>query len=303
MNNCLSRMVWLGLCHLVLWTSLAAEVEALGLPRPDHVVLVIEENHSFSSIIGSPDAPFTNALAARGALLTRSFAVTHPSQPNYLALFSGSLQGVDGNACPNQFRTPNLASALLHMGLTFAGYAEDLPEAGSTTCKAGAYVRKHNPWVNWQHTESHGIPPETNLPWSAFPSDYSRLPTVSIVIPNLLNDMHDGSDPERIRRGDRWLRDQLGAFVEWAQTHNSLFILTWDEDGGQDANHIATILVGPMVRPGRSDQRVSHFNLLRTIEDVYALPHSGHTAKFEPLRDLWVSPSSTPERPAVEPAR
>src|SRR3954463_5835700 len=67
---------------------------AVGLPRPDHIVVVVEENHSFDSIIGSKAAPYINALAREGALFTRSFALTHPSQPNYIALFSGSTQGV-----------------------------------------------------------------------------------------------------------------------------------------------------------------------------------------------------------------
>ena len=68
--------------------------EANGVPQPDHVVIVIEENHSYSEIIGSPNAPYINSLAAQGAVFTQSYAVTHPSQPNYLDLFSGFNQGV-----------------------------------------------------------------------------------------------------------------------------------------------------------------------------------------------------------------
>ena len=67
---------------------------ANGVPRPDHVVIVIEENHSYGEIIGSSFAPYINSLATRGALFTQSYAITHPSQPNYLDLFSGSNQGV-----------------------------------------------------------------------------------------------------------------------------------------------------------------------------------------------------------------
>src|SRR5262245_57648456 len=70
------------------------ELLSAGLPRPDHVVIVIEENHSFSQIIGSPAAPYINSLAQQGALFTQSFATTHPSQPNYIQLFSGGTQGV-----------------------------------------------------------------------------------------------------------------------------------------------------------------------------------------------------------------
>ena len=73
---------------------------AQSLPRPSHVVVVVEENHSYSEIINSPQAPFINTLASEGALFTSSYAVAHPSQPNYLALFSGSTQGITNDSCP-----------------------------------------------------------------------------------------------------------------------------------------------------------------------------------------------------------
>src|SRR5205807_5966884 len=97
-----------------------------GITPPDHVVIVIEENHSFSSIIGSSQAPFINSLARQGALFTQSFAVGHPSEPNYLELFSGSNQGVTDDSCPHTFSVENLASELTAAGLTFTGFSEDL---------------------------------------------------------------------------------------------------------------------------------------------------------------------------------
>jgi hypothetical protein len=133
--------------------------EANGVPRPDHVVIVIEENHSYSEIIGSPDAPYINSLAAKGAVFTQSYAVTHPSQPNYLDVFSGYNQGVTDDSCPHYFITDNLGLYLLNASLTFAGYSEDLPSVGSLVCTSGAYARKHAPWVNFTN-----IPrPQTSL--------------------------------------------------------------------------------------------------------------------------------------------
>src|SRR3954462_13320654 len=63
-------------------------------PVPDHVVIVIEENHGYTQIIGSPSAQYINSLATGGALMTQSFAITHPSQPNYIALYAGSTYGI-----------------------------------------------------------------------------------------------------------------------------------------------------------------------------------------------------------------
>jgi hypothetical protein len=136
---------------------------ANGVPRPDHVVIVIEENHSFSQIIGSPDAPYINSLVAQGALFTQSYAITRPSQPNYLDLFSGFNQGVTDDSCPHYFTTDNLGLYVLNASLTFGGYSEDLPSVGSTVCTSGAYARKHSPWVNFTN-----IPASTNLPIVTF---------------------------------------------------------------------------------------------------------------------------------------
>lgn len=257
------------------------------LPRPDHIVMVIEENHPYSQIIDSPDAPYINRLAAQGAVFTQSFGATYPSQPNYLALFSGSMQGITDNSCPHTFTTPNLGHALLSAGLTFAGYSEDLPSVGSLICRVGLYARKHNPWVNWQDSMTNGLPATTNLPMTSFPIDYTRLPTVSVIVPNQVNDMHHGKDPEAIQTGDRWLREHLDAYVEWAQQHNSLLILTWDEDNGKEHNQIATLFVGPMVQAGRYNQRITHDTVLRTIEDLYGLSHSGASADAVPITEIW----------------
>ncbi|ULA65036.1 MAG: hypothetical protein LZF86_190331 [Nitrospira sp.] len=268
--------------------------QRLSLPRPDHVVVVIEENHSYSQIINSPHAPYINDLAAKGALFTQSFGLIHPSQPNYLALFSGSMQGVTDNSCPHTFTTPNLGHALLAAGLTFVGYSEDLPAVGSLTCKEGSYARKHNPWANWQDSATNGISAESNRPMTSFPADFTTLPTVSMVVPNQVNDMHHGKDPETIQTGDRWLRDHLDSYVQWAQQHNSLLILTWDEDSdnAKENNRIVTLFVGPMVKAGRYDQRITHYNVLRTIEDLYGLSHFGASADAAPISQIWKIPAN-----------
>src|SRR5439155_887271 len=258
---------------------------ANGLPRPDHVVIVIEENHSYSEIIGSPAAPYINSLVAQGALFTQSYAITHPSQPNYLDIFSGFNQGVGDDSCPHYFTTDNLGLYLLNGSLTFAGYSEDLPSVGSTICTSGAYARKHAPWVNFTN-----IPTSTNLPYSYFPSDYTTLPTLSFVIPNLNDDMHDGT----IQQGDSWLQQHLNAYVQWAVTHNSLLIMTFDEDDGSQGNRIATIFVGQMVVAGQYSEAINHFNLLRTLEDMYNLPYAGVSGNYQAITDVWTGAPPTP---------
>jgi phosphatidylinositol-3-phosphatase len=251
-----------------------------GLPRPGHVVIVVEENHSYSGIVGSPDAAYFNALAAKGALLDNSHALFHPSQPNYLALFSGSNQGVIDNATPAQiFPGPSLGGQAIAAGIGFTGYAEGLPRTGSQRDLAGHYVRRHNPWANFAD-----VPPESSRPFKRFPKRFSRLPAISVVVPDLRHDMHDGS----VRSGDNWLRRRLDRYARWAQTHNSLLIVTWDEDDGSADNHIPTLFVGPMIRPGTFNEPVNHFNVLRTIEDMYDLAPLGAAADATPISAIFV---------------
>jgi hypothetical protein len=250
-----------------------------AVPRPSHTVLVMFENHPYDDVIGSRQAPYINTLAREGALFTSSYAVTHPSEPNYLALLSGSTQGVTSDQCPTTLHAPNLAADLIAAGLTFAGYSEGLPATGSQACGAGGYARKHVPWTDFSN-----IPGSVNQPFSAFPTaDFSKLPDVSFVIPDLCHDMHDCS----VGTGDAWLRQHLEGYARWAMTHDSLLIVTWDEDDGLHSNHIATIFVGQQVRPGRYGRPIDHYNVLRTIEQAYGLPYRGEAARHYPITWVW----------------
>jgi len=263
-------------------TSSAPEsVAPNGLPVPEHVMVVIFENEDAENIVGGRNAPYLTELAGSGATFADAHGVAHPSQPNYLAMFSGSTQGVTNDDCPLTFAGPNLASQLTAAGRTFTGYSEDLPAAGFTGCRAGGYARKHNPWVDFSD-----VPADLNQPYSALPADFSDLPTVSVVVPNLCNDMHDCG----VAAGDRWAQQHLPAYTAWAQDHDSLLVVTFDEDNGSSANHIATILVGPMVATGTSDQRVDHYSLLRTLEDMYGLPPLGEAAAAAPFAGVWAEP-------------
>jgi acid phosphatase len=266
------------LTTLIFICMLAVQTPLAQVPTPAHVVIVMEENHSYSQIIGSSQAPYINTLASQGASFTSSYGVTHPSQPNYLALFSGSTQGITDDSCPHTFSTQTLESELITAGKTFGGYSEGLPSTGSETCSSGEYVRKHAPWTDFSKDIS-----SDDEPFTSFPSNFANLPTVSFVIPNETDDMHSGT----IQQADAWLQNHLLSYVTWASTHNSLLIVQWDEDDNTSTNHIATIFVGPMVKPGKFSERINHYNLLRTIEDMYKLPHLGKSSSATPITDVW----------------
>jgi len=264
---------------------------AVGLPRPDHTVVVVFENHSYSQIIGNGSAPYINSLRARGASFTNSHAVGHPSEPNYLALFAGTTENISDDSCPHAFSDPNLASSLAAAGLTFIGYSESMPNDGYTGCGSGNYARKHNPWVNFTN-----VPATSNLTFADFPPDYANLPTVSIVVPNLCNDMHNCS----VGTGDSWLASHLDGYIQWASANNSLFVLTFDEDGSNTpTNQITTIFVGPMVVSGDNGMLITHYNVLRTVEDLYGAAPTGSAASVAAITGIWEAPTPTPTATAT----
>ncbi|MDD2699718.1 MAG: alkaline phosphatase family protein [Sideroxydans sp.] len=261
----------------LLLCGAAAQVQAVNLPRPDHILIVIEENKSFSQIIGNPDAPYINALAQRGALFTNAHGVTHPSQPNYLALFNGTTRGIGSNTCPLDLSGDNLASALLLKGRSFVSYSESMPKAGYEGCRYGSYMRKHNPLANWKELSA------LNQPLTAMPQDFAQLPDVAWVVPDQRNDMHDGS----IAQGDAWLQQNIEAYAQWAMDNNSLLIVTFDEDDGSEGNRVVTLMVGPMVKAGQYAQRIDHYNVLRTILQMHGLPGINESARAESIDKVW----------------
>ena len=262
------------------------------ISRPDHVVVVILENHAYGQIIGSGAAPFINSLLKdkHCALFKNYYAITHPSQPNYLAVFAGSTFGITDDDLPKDlpFNTPNLGAELLSHGYTFAGYSEDLPSTGFSGTYSGNYARKHNPWVNWQNSKTNGIPDSLNISFKKFPEDFFKLPVLSFVIPNVKNDMYDGKDPDRIKAGDNWLKKNLLKFIEWAKRHNSLLIVTFDEDNDLRKNHIPTFFIGQMVKEGAYSMKINHYNLLRTLEEMYGLSFAGKSSKAAPISNCWL---------------
>jgi acid phosphatase len=291
-----------------LQTARPAPVWPAVLPRYDHVLIVVEENKDFKQVIGNPAAPYLNRLAAEGALLTHMFGEEHNSEGNYFWLFSGDNHGVGfSDKVPAvKFTDSNLGAALIAKGLSFKGYSESLPAIGSEIGETPPgchypclYGRKHVPWISFANVPN-GPTPDTssNLRFADFPADYDRLPTIAFVIPDQENDMHNGKPQDSVPAGDRWLAQNLDRYYQWAKTHNSLLIVTFDEndnlavnyrgltdpavvhDGSQQRrvaqNRIATILAGARVKPGyREASPLTHVNLLRTLEAMYGLARSG----------------------------
>jgi len=287
--------------------SVSRVSQPASLPKYDHIVIVVEENKDYDQIIGNPAAPYLNKLAAEGVNLLRMFGEEHFSQGNYFWLFSGSNQNVGflDQVPQTKFTASNLGQQLIEKGLSFKGYSQSLPAIGSeidTTppnCQHSCvYGRKHVPWISFANVPN-GTTVETssNLRFADFPSDYSKLPTVAFVIPDMEHDMHNGAPKESVPAGDLWLKQNLDAYYQWAKTHNSLLIVTFDENDDKTGitgltdpaidpdhdqsrhdrqNRIATIFAGAFIKPNYAEPSgTTHVNILRALEAMYGLSKSG----------------------------
>jgi phosphatidylinositol-3-phosphatase len=253
--------------------------------QPRHLIVVIEENHSFGQIIGSPAAPFINHLAARGTLLTDYHAITHPSLPNYVALLSGRTGPIRSDCVRCTIFGPTLVDQLQARRVSWAAYLQGLPRPCSTAASAGAYTEAVDPFMHAARVRDAPGRCDWVLPFSRLHADLvgRRLPTVSFVVPDLHHDMHSGS----VRAADAWLRRLVGelqANPVWRQ--DTRVVVTFDESNFRDVRsccaglgrggRIPTIVAGPEVTPGRDPTPYTHYSLLRSIEAAFGLPFLGH---------------------------
>jgi acid phosphatase len=275
---------------------------APAVPRFDHIVVLVEENHGLGSIVGSPQAPYLNSLVAAGALATNYHATTHPSLPNYLELTAGTTAGIDndcnppGGSCTAD--VPSVADQLEAAGLGWKAYLDGMP-APCTHANAGRYAVKHNPFLYYPHVrddptrcDAHDVPLDQLTADLAAPAG---LPAYALVVPDLCHDMHDCS----VATGDAWLQQFVpGLLASAAFTGGrSLLVVTFDESegGGGDAagtdtgGTVPTIFVGSQVKAGfETAVRYSHDSLLHTIEASWGLPPlTASVAAAPPITDVF----------------
>jgi hypothetical protein len=258
------------------------------LPHFSHVVVVVFENHEASSIAGSSDAPTFNALARRYGRLTNYTAVAHPSLPNYLALVSGSTQGISSDCTDCVVDARSLADTLEAAGKTWKTYAEDLPYPGFTGGSDGRYAKKHDPFLYFRDVADSPARRNRVVPFPQLGRDLAahRLPDFSLVIPNLCNDMHDCS----VATGDAWLKAHVVPLLHSPELRGGVVFVVFDE-GTSDTGgggRIEALALGPTVRRGsRFAKATSHYGLLRTIEDAWGLPRLGYSRKGTPVGGIW----------------
>jgi acid phosphatase len=279
-----------------------AEAKAKVVPLPANlgvkrVLLVILEN-------GDPkDAAswsFLRFLTSTGAVLDHSFAVAHPSQPNYIALISGSIADISDGDDKVTVDRDHLGKALDDR---WRAYVEDYPgpPPGGTGCNlvegSGGpfkYVRRHVPFLSFtdvQAGDCHQIIAEDEH-LTKLGSDLRNgtLPDFALLIPDL---QHDGHFPSNMRIADRWLTKNLQPLLtkDPQLVKDLVVIVTFDEDDHTDASHenrVYTVFWGDHVVHGPvTDAAYDHYDLLATIEALLHVQKPALPAGSRPIGGIW----------------
>ena len=273
------------LSALALLAAGAGQSAVPPVPAFDHVFVVVFENKEVGSILGSRSAPTFNLYARTYARLTQSYAVAHPSLPNYLALVSGSTFGIRSDCTECLVAARSLADTIEASGLSWKTYAESLPRAGYLGAVSGRYAKKHDPFAYFRAIAGDPERARRIVPLGELSSDLAAgtLPDFAVVVPNLCNSMHDCS----VGVGDRWLRRTVGPLLHLPRT---VVFVTFDEGTSsvRGGGHITTLAVGTAVQRHAVFTRLTtHYGLLRTIEDAWGLPRLGASARARPITGIW----------------
>jgi acid phosphatase len=294
----MKKLMCLILAATAMTTAAAAQV-----PQSAHVVVVLEENHSYSQIIGNSSMPYLNSLANKYGLAVNYYANTHPSIGNYFMLTTGQIitnnDGYTGTVSVN-----NLARLALTNGVSWKTYAESLPYVGYTGGDRYPYAKHHNPFAYFSDVVNSSSEKFNLVPFTQFGQDVANhtLPRFSFVIPNLRNDMHDCptgmstcTDAQKAAAADYWLETKIAPLVGSPDFQtNGLLIITWDEGKASDTAHgggkVATVIIGPKVKRGyKSTNFYQEQSLLKTICQAlgikYSTPYA--VAKSTPMSDFF----------------
>lgn len=261
--------------------------------RIAHIFVIMEENQPGNVIIGnSANAPYINSLINQYSVATNYFSVTHPSLPNYLAITSGSTDGITYDCNPPaagcMLNVPNIADRIESSGRTWKEYAESMPSA-CYMYNYGDYATKHNPFVYYSDIADNKARCDNHVvPFTQLSTDLKSLsttPDFAFITPNLCNDMHNCS----VEVGDYWLSKYVPMILNSKAftSQPSLLFITWDE-GDSTNNNVAMIVAGSAAKTKYvSNAKYDHYSLLSTIETLWKLkPLTSNDKIAPPMLDL-----------------
>lgn len=234
----------------------------------------MEENHSYSQVVGNPAMPYLNSLAKTYALATNYYADTHPSIGNYFELTTGQVITNNDNYT-GKVSADNLVRHLITAGKTWKSYAESLPYVGYIGGNTGYYMKHHNPFAYFNDVVDSSTEKDRLVPFTQFSKDLAnhQLPAFSFVAPNIMHDAHNGT----LGQADTWLKDNIAPLLANSEFKtNGILIIVFDESVSSDTahggGHVAAVVVGPGVKRGyKFTGFAQHQSTLATILDALQL--------------------------------
>ncbi len=286
------------------------------VPNFEHIILIVLENRDYREALDGQSMPYLKALADKNVLLSNYFAVRHPSLPNYIALVSGSTQGISKDCTDCFVDQPNLADLIEVSGRTWKTYQQDMP----SPCFVGnakPYVQKHDPFIYFNSIRLNAERCQRSIqPLSSLETDLAanQLPNFAFIMPNMCNSGHDCP----AATADNWLKDMLTRLQSApAVGKNSLIIVTFDEGGEKSTGsccgmgskaggQVATVLVSPLAKAAYQDGTAySHYSLLKTILTAWHLPDLENTQlpETQPISSPWgEQPAPSPSETSTPPS-
>ena len=249
--------------------SLFSLSAAAQVPSSKHVVMVLEENHSYSSVIGNSSMPYLNSLANKYTLATNYYANTHPSIGNYFMLTTGQII-TNNDSYTGTVTADNIVRRIMTAGKTWKSYAENLPSTGYVGGDSGLYSKHHNPFAYFSDVRNSSNQRQNLVSFNQFKTDRAnnQLPDFSFVVPNMCNDGHSCS----LSTADNWLKTNIAPLLATAPFQpggDGILMIVFDESSSSDAahggGHVASVVVGPKVkRAYRLTTFAQHQSALKT---------------------------------------
>jgi hypothetical protein len=260
----LSQLLLLSSCVLTLTAAQTWE----------HIFIMMFENHGWSQIEHNP---YWEAVQEQGIVLTDFYALTHPSQPNYVAQLGGDTFNCNSDAPTNVSASPNLVDLLEAKSITWKSYQEDYtPKPGGDCDPAeqqnSLYYRKHNPFMSYDNVRNNKKRCQNIVPASQLDKDLAAnaLPQFSYYTPNIKNDAHDTD----LFYAGKYLQGWLKKYMAMPNfVRNTMVIITFDEDEYLESNHVSCFLLGPYIKHPNTTEgtKYDHYSITRTIEDNWNL--------------------------------
>jgi phospholipase C len=257
-----------------------------------HVILIIEENRSFSTVYPQ-GMPWMCRLGDAYGIATDYFSDEPGSMLDYLWLSSGSGEhafGCGGWGCPHTITSDNIFRELDKHGLSWKVYAESLPQVGYMGAQSGEYVKRHNPAPWYSDVAYHRAKQKNMVPFTQFAKDLAAqdLPNYSLIVPNLLHDAHSGT----LRAADRWLKQYISPVLSspyFKAGGNGVLFITFDNGDGDRQSQVFTAAIGENVIHGvKVNADFRHQNTLRTMMELLGLKHfPGASRNAAPMREFF----------------